>query len=109
MIVGMATKPIKLTNNDKAALRVVAAITKGLILTAYAPLTAEETTVGPYNEAIDRGIRFATIGWATKRVGACERRTQTAQEAADIFVGRVGSTRAREAAIEAEKKYATWK
>lgn len=89
-------KPVKLSHNDKAAARVTEAIKAGRILTAYAPLTHEDTTVGPYKEAVDAGKRFAVIGVKTGHIT----RWATAEEAAWAFVvDRVGSTRAREAAM----------
>lgn len=85
-----------MTNNQKSILKVEAALQAGKILRAYNALDREETTAGSYTEAVDRGFRFAVIGWA----GKCpQTATTTAYEAAAIFVGRVGCSRAREAAL----------
>lgn len=89
-------RPKKPSHNDKAVARVVDVLARGKILKAYSPLDHEDVTVGPYHEAVDRGNRFAVIGW---RGQSPQRVFRTALEAAHSFVGRVGSTRAREAAI----------
>lgn len=93
----ISKKPVvkKLSNNEKAEARVVEALKAGRILTAYTPFTHEDVTVGPYREAVDIGKRFAVIGVRTGNIT----RWATSEEAAGAFVSRVGSTRAREAAI----------
>lgn len=89
-------KPIlKLSNNEKAVCRVVEALKRGRVLTAYNALDRETTTAGTYNEAVDCGHRFAVIGWRTGR----QTLTRTVEDAAWSFVSRVGSTRAREASL----------
>ena len=90
----------KLTNNDKAAARVEAAIEAGHVLVAYAPLKRCNVSVGTYHEAFDKGVRYAVIGYSGADV---HRGYKTALDAAYGFVGYVGSTRAREAAIKALK------
>lgn len=90
----MTSLPRKLTNNEKAAAAVAAALTKGAVVRGYDALGYQLTTVGRYSEAVDRGVRFAVISW---RTGA-ELRAHSALEAAAAFVGRVGSTRALAAA-----------
>ena len=83
-----------------AVARVVAVIERRVVLTAHNALDHEDTTVGPYGEAVDRGIRFACIGVR----GRCpEQRTRTAREAAEVFVDRVGTGRANTAARAAAK------
>lgn len=95
-----AVAPKKLSHNDKAEARVVECLKAGKVLKAYSPITHEDLTVGPYQEAVDTGKRFAIIGTKTDYIT----RWATAEEAAGAFVaGRVGSTRAREAAIQASK------
>lgn len=93
-------KQAKPSHNETAAARVAAAMERGFVLVAHNALAREDTTAGPYHEAVDRGIRFAVIGWRSGR----EFRCADASSAAAEFVGRVGSTRAREAAAFAERK-----
>jgi len=76
--------------------RVIERINAGRVLKAYNALAHEDTTVGPYSEAVDRGNRFAVIGWRN-RWPANE--VRTAREAAELFVDRVGTGRAREAVL----------
>lgn len=78
-----------------AVSKVLAKLSTGAILTAHNALDHEDTTVGPYTEAVDRGARYAVIGWRGKRYSE----VRTAREAAEIFVDRVGTTRARESAL----------
>lgn len=68
----------KLSHNEKAALRVVEALKEGRVLRAHNALSHETTTVGGYNEAVDRGIRWAVIGWRTGN----ETLVRTAEQAA---------------------------
>lgn len=83
---------------DSARDAVQAAIENRKVLTAYDSLRGQETTVGPYTEAVDRGFRFAVIGCG-RAGGQSEHRT--ARDAAERFVDLVGHTRAREAARSA--------
>jgi len=80
---------------NSAVSKVLAKLNEGAILSAHNALDHEDTTVGPYTEAVDRGMRFAVIGWRGKRP---QIECRTALEAAQYFVDRVGHTRAREAA-----------
>lgn len=98
----VASKPRKLTRHETTVARVAQIIEAGKVLVASNVLAREETSVGPYREAVDRGIRFACIG---DKGRAPERRTYRAQDAADAFVERVGTTRANDAAHAAAKKY----
>lgn len=97
-------------HHDTAVARVAEAIEDGHILKSYSPLYGNETTtVGPYNEAVDRGMRYACIGWLKPHYSqskGLESRFKTAEEAADCFVSRVGSTRANDAVKEASRKAA---
>lgn len=88
-----------MTNNEKAAQRVASAIAKGRVVKAYNVLHRQETSVGPYHEAVDRGYSFAVFGYGGPH-GGFEETFRTATQAAREFVRRVGSTRAREAAIK---------
>ena len=90
----VAKKP-KLNRYQTTVARVVAVIERRIVLIAHNALDHEDTTVGPYGEAVDRGIRFACIG---VRGRSPEQRTRTAREAAEIFVDRVGTSRANTAA-----------
>lgn len=77
--------------------RVVERLNAGRILMAHNALAHEDTTVGPYTEAVDRGFHFAVIGWR----GRCPSgEARTAREAAELFVDRVGTGRAREAVLK---------
>ena len=92
----------KLSNNEKAANRVAKAIAAGKVLLSHSPTAKQNITVGSYRQAVDTGIRFATLGensrYNNKEVE--ERLFKTAEEAAYRFVSLVGSTRAREVAIK---------
>lgn len=96
-------KPRKLNRNEIAIARVAQVIKAGHVLIAHNAMDSEDTTVGTYHEAVDRGIRFACIGVKGR---APERRTATAEDAAECFVmERVGSSRANEAAKAAAKRH----
>lgn len=82
----------KLTNNDKAAMKVESAIARGAVLVAYDALSHADTSVGSYVEAVNRGIQYAVIN------RSYHHNCYSANEAAASFVSRVGSTRAREVA-----------
>jgi hypothetical protein len=98
-----APKTRKLNRNDIAIARVAQVIAAGHVLVAHNSLRGEDTTIGPYQEAVDRGIRFACIG---VRGRAHEEHTRTAQDAAWCFVmERVGSSRANDAAKAAAKRH----
>ena len=102
----ISRKPRKLTRDEVAAARVAQLIEARVVLVAHNHLAAEDTTVGPYQEAVDRGYRFAVIGdkgRAEQRLGV-GREFRTSTDAAAAFVGRVGSTRANDAAKAAAKK-----
>lgn len=58
----IASKPRKLTRFEVTVARVAQLIEAGKVLVASNVLAREETSVGPYREAVDRGIRFACIG-----------------------------------------------
>mgnify|MGYP001563937835 CR=1 FL=1 len=70
--------------------RVAHVIGKGVILRAYNQLDHETVSVGPYQEAVDRGYRFAVIG----------KKAQSEHffpaHAAQRFVDLCGTTRANE-------------
>lgn len=91
-------KLVKLSNNDKAAAKVVAVITAGRVVSSFDVLGRQAVTVGTYKTAVPSPRGWATIGDKTGR-----EEYRTAQEAAHAFVARVGSTRARDAAISAAK------
>ena len=85
------------SHNEKAIARVVARLNEGRTLKAYNALDHEDTTIGPYTEAVNRGFHFAVIGWKTGRTSLFK----TAEDAAYLFVvTKVGSTRAREASLK---------
>jgi len=90
----------KMTRHEITVARVAAVIARAVVLTAHNALDHEDTTVGPYHEAVDRGVRFACIG---ARGRAPERREVRADAAAEAFVARVGAGRANEAAMAAAK------
>ena len=92
----------KLSHNDKAANRVIEAVKAGQVLKASDVLRRDELTVGAFSEAVDRGARFAIIGWRTGQTTTF----RTLEEAAWTFVAKVGSTRARDAAITGMKRAA---
>jgi hypothetical protein len=101
-----STMPRKLTRNETAVARVAQLIQAGVVLVAHNALDHEDTSVGPYHEAVDRGYRFAVIGdkgRAEQRCGVSREHT-TAENAAWGFVNRVGSTRANDAAKAAAKR-----
>lgn len=79
-----------------AAMLVEDVINRGIVLKAYDALNHKQTTVGPYQTAVPCDKNFAIIG-------AYDREYSTAQEASEMFVARVGSTRAREAALKVKK------
>ncbi len=91
----------KLTRHEITVARVSAVISRAIVLTAHNALDHEDTTVGPYHEAVDCGVRFACIG---SRGRAPERREARADAAAEAFVARVGAGRANEAARAAAKR-----
>lgn len=93
----VAKKP---SRHETTVARVAAVISAGVVLTAHNALQHEDTTVGPYHEAVDRGVRFACIG---VRGRAPERRESRAVDAAEAFVARVGTGRANDAAKSAAK------
>lgn len=94
-------KPRKLSHNDKAALRVALCIERGHVLHSHNALVHEDTTVGPYREAVDRWNRYAVIGVRGKSPEAL---FKTPIEAAYVFVERVGSTRANDVARDMAKR-----
>jgi hypothetical protein len=89
------SKPRKLNRHETTVARVAQIISTGRVLVAYNALANEDATVGPYSEAVDKGIRFACLSVKGRR-SDCH--TQTAEDAASVFVQRVGTTRANEAA-----------
>lgn len=91
----------KLSRHETTVARVAQAITAGIVLTAHNAVAHEDATVGPYHEAVDRGIKFACLSTKGR---APERMARTAEDAADGFVCRVGSTRANDAVMAAAKK-----
>lgn len=46
---------------DEAVARVRERIEQGQVLTAYNALAHEDTTVGPYQTAVDWGVRYSVI------------------------------------------------
>jgi len=91
----------KLSRHETTVARVAAVISRSLVLTAHNAILHEDTTVGPYHEAVDRGVRYACIG---TRGRAPERRESRADAAAEAFVDRVGTSRANDAAKTAAKR-----
>lgn len=91
----------KLSRHETTVARVSAVIARSIVLTAHNAILHEDTTVGPYHEAVDRGVRFACIG---VRGRAPERRESQADAAAEAFISRVGSGRANDAAKMAAKR-----
>lgn len=91
----------KLSRHETTVARVAQLITAGVVLVARNAVAHEDATVGPYHEAVDRGIRFACLSTKGR---APERMAKTAEDAADGFVSRVGSTRANDSAKSAAKK-----
>lgn len=85
----------KLNRHETTVARVAAVIADGCVLTAHNAVDHEDTTVGPYHEAVDRGVRYACIGVRGRRP---ELREARAVDAAEGFVGRVGTGRANDAA-----------
>ena len=103
-----STKPRKLTNHEKAVARIAQLITASKVLVAYNQRDHEETSVGPYTEAVDRGYRFACIGDKGRADGLLQRGNRehrSAESAAQVFIERVGSTRAMAAARAAAKRH----
>jgi hypothetical protein len=96
------TTRIKLNRHEITVARVAQIISLGHVLVASNALDHEDTTVGPFHEAVDRGIRFACIGVKGRRP---EQHTQRADDAADHFVSRVGTTRANDAAKTSARKH----
>lgn len=94
-----ATK--KLNRHETTVARVAQIIKAGTVLVAHNAVAHEDATVGPYHEAVDRGIKFACLSTKGR---APERMAKSAEDAADGFVCRVGSTRANDAAKAAAKK-----
>lgn len=80
-----------MNNIQKAVTKIQEALKAGRVLRAYNQLDHQETTVGQYIEAVDRGFRFAVIGYGYK---ASQVEFRTIQEAAYSFVCRVGAARA---------------
>lgn len=104
----MARTTRKLSRDETAATRVTQLIEAGRVLVAHNARDHEETSVGPYREAVDRGYRFACIGDKGRADGLLHRGARehrTAESAAWTFLERVGSTRANEAARAAAKKH----
>ena len=91
----------KLNRHETTVARVAQLIAAGVVLTAHNAVAREESTVGPYHEAVDRGIKFARLSTKGR---APERMARSAEDAADGFVSRVGSTRANDSAKAAAKK-----
>lgn len=79
---------------------VTKALKAGTVLKAYNALDREDTTTGPYREAVDSGMRFAVVGWQQRHV---QFECRTAKEAAEIFINRVGTSRALAAVREIER------
>lgn len=90
----------KLTRHETTVARVAQVIKANIVLTAHNAVAHEKTTVGPYHEAVDRGIRFACLSTKGR---APERMARSAEDAADGFVARVGGSRANDAAKAAAK------
>jgi hypothetical protein len=95
-------KPRKLSRNEVAIARVAQVIEAGRVLVAYNALANEDATVGTYHEAVDRGIRFACLSVKGRTT---DQHTKTALDAAEVFVMRVGSTRANDAAKATAKQH----
>ena len=93
-------KPIKFTNNDKAALRLAALIASGRTLTI--PAAWGYVTVGAYTPAVGAG-GFAVYGYRTDNFNAAEFTGPHAAEAAcRQAVAVCGSTRVFEACRKAK-------
>jgi hypothetical protein len=92
----------KLNRSEITVARVAQVIGLGHVLVAHNALDSEDTTVGTFHEAVDRGIRFACIGVKGRRH---EEHTKRADDAAEVFVSRVGTTRANDAAKVAARKH----
>lgn len=91
-----------MTNNDKAAAKVLAIINAGHVVHGHA--ASGSATVGPLHKAVDDGYKFAIFGYGKGRDKPTDGEYRTAKEASYAFVAKCGSTRAREAAISAAKK-----
>ncbi len=103
----MPTKKVKKpTNNEKAAARIESLLKRGIVIHVSGALA--DYTIGPYRRAIGAS-NFVIIGYGSSpRIPASHRHAEfdTAAETAAYAVAWVGSGRAREAAIAAEKKAA---
>lgn len=95
-------KPKKPNNYQRAVARVAACIERGHVLRASDVVHREDSTVGPYHEAVDRGYRYAVISWKARTEDA---RTYRAIDAADHFVSRVGNARANDASRACARKH----
>ena len=91
----------KLSRHEITVARVAQVIAAGIVIVAHNAVAHEDATVGPYHEAVDRGIRFACLSTKGR---APDRMARTADDAADGFICRVGSTRANDAVKAAAKK-----
>ena len=89
-------------HHENAVARVTQLISLGHVLCASNAVAGEKATVGTFSEAVDRGIRFACI---SVRGRTSEQHTKTADDAANIFVSRVGTGRANEAARKMARKH----
>lgn len=92
-------------------LRVAALVERGLVLTAYSALASAEVTAGPFHEACGNRRLFACIQHGGTPRGSLllqlEGGTFVSSDRAAVvrcFVDAVGTGRAREACIVAERK-----
>jgi hypothetical protein len=100
-------KITKLTRYQITVARVIEAIEAGRVLTGDDVLSRCRRTVGPYQEAVDRGIRFAVLVEAPRLLPSPpEHRLALALGAAEHFVDAVGTTRANEAVHAAARRAA---
>jgi len=97
-----AAKNRKPTRFEITVSRIAQVVADGHVLVAHNALAGEDMTVGPYQEAVDRGVRFACLSVKGRSSDA---HVRTANEAALWFVDSVGTSRANDAAKAAAKRH----
>ena len=79
-----------MNHRESASKRVIEALDKGFILTAYDSINRKETSCGPYRTAVEGNEKFAVFG-------KTELTFSNSYEASEAFINLVGYPRAREA------------
>ncbi len=102
----MNSKPIKLTNNEKAIARVAAILERGEVL-HFRGTYGTAHTAGPCTPAVGARGRFAVYSYPSGGTGEAVpmgREWLTAEQAADVVCSCIGDGRAREVAIAHDRK-----